>query len=66
MIIIIITVETQYNEILGTETICSLYQIFCYIGSQQTIQNKGNKSTWTGDISLLYQISLYRASTVLE
>ena len=30
-----ITVETQYNEILGTETICSLYQIYCYMISSQ-------------------------------
>ena len=28
------TVETQYNEILGTGTFCLLYQIFCYISSQ--------------------------------
>ena len=27
------TVETQYNEILGTKKICSLYQIFSYISS---------------------------------
>ena len=28
------TVETRYNEILGTEIFCLLYQIFCYISSQ--------------------------------
>ena len=28
------TVETRYNEILGTEKFCLLYQIFCYISSQ--------------------------------
>ena len=44
MVQVPITVETRYNEILGTGTICLLYQIFCYISSHQTIQNKGINS----------------------
>ena len=34
------TVETQYNEILGTEKFCLLYQIFCYISSQKHYKTK--------------------------
>ena len=54
------------NEIFGTEKFCLLYQIFCYISSQKTIQNKENIFIGTGEISLLYQISLYRVSTVIH
>ena len=36
------TVETRYmyNEILGTGKFCLLYQIFCYISTQQTYKTK--------------------------
>ena len=63
---ILITVETRYNEILGTEKFCLLYQIFCYISSKKTIQNKENIFIGTGEISLLYQVFCYIRSLYIE
>ena len=68
-----ITVETQYNKILWTRKFCLLdpwdqefvlYQIFCYISSPQTIQNKRKLINWDQRNYVFYQISLYRVSTV--
>ena len=30
-----VTVETQYNKVLGTGNICLLNQLFCFISSQK-------------------------------
>ena len=65
--------EARYNEIVGTEKFCLLYQMFCYVSTKKTIQNKENVFIGIGEIGLyvisdilLYQISLYRVSTVHE
>ena len=43
---------------LGPGKFCLLYQIFCYISCQQTIQNK-DYFTWTRESGVLYQIFCY-------
>ena len=59
------TGETQYSKIIGTRKFSLLYQIFCYFSSQQ---NKASYFIGTGEklVSgiLLYQILVYRVSTV--
>ena len=51
------TVETRYNEILGTEKLCLSYQIFGY-----TVETRYNKILGTGTFCLLYQIFCYISS----
>ena len=58
--------KTQYNEILRTKKFCLLYQIFCYISSKKTIQNKENIFIGTGEISLLYQVVCFIRSLYTE
>ena len=62
------TVETRYNEILGTEkfSLLYMYQIFRYINSKKTIHNIENIFIGTGKISLLFQVFCYIRSLYIE
>ena len=48
------TMETQYNEIFGTEKLCLLYQIFCYISIKKQYKTKNIDSLGPEKLSFFF------------